>query len=142
MGLANRLVAEGRDLAHAIALAKEIARLSADLHARRPASALRQWDLEEEEAIANEMRGGLKVIASGETLSGAAVLRPASAAMARSAAIWEALTAPPCHRVPCHKIDVVVARRGLYHWGEVSGAIGAWSVDFLELSRTGTEGFQ
>ncbi len=35
-------------------------------------SALRQWDLEEEEAIANEMSGGLKVIASGETLSGAA----------------------------------------------------------------------
>jgi enoyl-CoA hydratase len=35
-------------------------------------SALRQWDLEEEDAIANEMRGGLEVIASGETLSGAA----------------------------------------------------------------------
>jgi enoyl-CoA hydratase len=35
-------------------------------------SALRQWDLEEEDAIANEMRGGLDVIASGETLSGAA----------------------------------------------------------------------
>jgi len=34
-------------------------------------SALRQWDLSEEEAIANEMRGGLEVIASGETLSGA-----------------------------------------------------------------------
>jgi hypothetical protein len=34
-------------------------------------SALRQWDLPEEEAIANEMSGGLEVIASGETLSGA-----------------------------------------------------------------------
>ena len=34
-------------------------------------SALRQWDLDEEEAIRNEMRGGLDVIASGETLSGA-----------------------------------------------------------------------
>jgi enoyl-CoA hydratase len=34
-------------------------------------SALQQWDLPEDEAIANEMRGGLKVIASGETLSGA-----------------------------------------------------------------------
>jgi enoyl-CoA hydratase len=33
---------------------------------------LRQWDLSEEEAIATEMRGGLEVIASGETLSGAA----------------------------------------------------------------------
>src|SRR5687767_14814846 len=29
-------------------------------------SALRQWDLDEEEAIRNEMRGGLDVIASGE----------------------------------------------------------------------------
>ena len=35
-------------------------------------SALRQWDLSEEEAIAAEMRGGLEVIASGETLAGAA----------------------------------------------------------------------
>jgi enoyl-CoA hydratase len=34
--------------------------------------ALRQWDLSEEEAISNEMRGGLEVIASGETFSGAA----------------------------------------------------------------------
>ena len=34
-------------------------------------SALQQWDLSEEEAIVNEMRGGLEVIASGETLSGA-----------------------------------------------------------------------
>jgi len=33
---------------------------------------LRQWDLSEEDAIAGEMRGGLEVIASGETLSGAA----------------------------------------------------------------------
>ena len=40
---------------------------------------------EEEEAIANEMRGGLEVIASGETLSGARVLHPASAVTARSA---------------------------------------------------------
>jgi enoyl-CoA hydratase len=35
-------------------------------------SALRQWDIaDEEEAIANEMRGGLDVIGSGETLAGA-----------------------------------------------------------------------
>jgi enoyl-CoA hydratase len=31
----------------------------------------RQWDFDEEAATANEMRGGLEVIASGETLSGA-----------------------------------------------------------------------
>ena len=70
MGLANRLVPKGEARAHAIALAKDIARFPQAWRADR-LSALRQWDLEEEEAIANEMRGGLDVIASGETLSGA-----------------------------------------------------------------------
>jgi len=71
MGLANRLVPKGETRAHAIALAHEIARFpQACLRADR-LSALRQWDLSEEEAIENEMRGGLDVIASGETLSGA-----------------------------------------------------------------------
>src|SRR5438445_2459979 len=71
MGLANRLVPKGETRAHAIALAKEIARFpKACLRADRLA-ALRQWDLSEEEAIESEMRGGLEVIASGETLSGA-----------------------------------------------------------------------
>jgi enoyl-CoA hydratase len=71
MGLANRLVPKGEARAQAIVLAKDIARFpQACLRADR-LSALRQWDLSEEEAIANEMRGGLEVIASGETLSGA-----------------------------------------------------------------------
>ena len=71
MGLANRLVPKGEARAHAIALAKDIARFPQNCLRADRLSALRQWDLEEEEAIANEMRGGLKVIASGETLSGA-----------------------------------------------------------------------
>jgi enoyl-CoA hydratase len=71
MGLANRLVPKGEARAHAIALAKDIARFPQTCMRADRLSALRQWDLEEEEAIANEMRGGLKVIASGETLSGA-----------------------------------------------------------------------
>ena len=72
MGLANRLVARGEARAHAITLAKEIAAFpQACLRADR-LSALRQWDLEEQDAIANETRGGLEVIASGETLAGAA----------------------------------------------------------------------
>jgi enoyl-CoA hydratase len=71
MGLANRLVPNGETRAHAMALAKDMARFpQACLRADR-LSALRQWDMSEEEAIANEMRGGLEVIASGETLSGA-----------------------------------------------------------------------
>src|ERR1700716_2727883 len=72
MGLANRLVPRGETRAHAIALAKDIAAFpQASLRAAR-LSALRAGDLEEQDAIANEMRGGLEVIASGETLSGAA----------------------------------------------------------------------
>jgi enoyl-CoA hydratase len=71
MGLANRLVPKGETRAHAIALAKDIAGFPQTCMRADRLSALRQWDLEEEDAIANEMRGGLEVIASGETLSGA-----------------------------------------------------------------------
>ena len=71
MGLANRLVAKGETRAHAIALAKDIARFPQSCLRADRLSALRQWDMEEEDAIANEMRGGLEVIATGETLSGA-----------------------------------------------------------------------
>jgi enoyl-CoA hydratase len=71
MGLANRLVPNGEARAHAIALAKEIAHFPQACQRADRLSALRQWDLSEEEAIANEMRGGLAVIASGETLEGA-----------------------------------------------------------------------
>jgi enoyl-CoA hydratase len=71
MGLANRVVGRGEACAHAIALAREIARFPQTCMRADRLSALQQWDLSEEEAIANEMSGGLKVIASGETLSGA-----------------------------------------------------------------------
>ena len=73
MGLANRVVAARARRARMRLRWQRRSRVS-----RKPAcaptalSALRQWDLSEEEAIANEMRGGLEVIASGETLSGAA----------------------------------------------------------------------
>src|SRR3954466_1914166 len=71
MGLANRLVPKGEARAHAIALAKQIAAFPQACMRADRLSALRQWDLDEEAAIANEMRGGPEVIASGETLSGA-----------------------------------------------------------------------
>ncbi len=72
LGLANRVVANGAARAEAIALAGQIAQFpQACLRADR-LSALRQWDIaDEEDAIANEMRGGLAVIHSGETLAGA-----------------------------------------------------------------------
>ena len=72
MGLANRLVAKGETLKAAIELARDIAAFPQTCLRADRLSALRQWDLAEEEAIASEMRGGLEVIASGETLSGAA----------------------------------------------------------------------
>jgi enoyl-CoA hydratase len=72
MGLATRLVPKGEARTHAIALAKEIARFPQNCLRADRLSALRQWDLEEEGAIESEMRGGLAVIASGETLAGAA----------------------------------------------------------------------
>jgi enoyl-CoA hydratase len=71
MGLANRLVPKGESRSHAIALARDIARFPQTCLRADRLSALRQWDLAEEDAIANELRGGLEVIASGETLSGA-----------------------------------------------------------------------
>jgi enoyl-CoA hydratase len=71
IGLANRLVPNGEARAHAISLAKDIARFPQTCLRADRLSALRQWDLSEEDAITNEMRGGLEVIASGETLSGA-----------------------------------------------------------------------
>jgi enoyl-CoA hydratase len=76
MGLANRLVPRGEARAQAISLAKEIARFPQTCLRADRASALRQWDLEEDEAIANELRGGLAVIASGETLAGATHFLP------------------------------------------------------------------
>ena len=71
MGLANRVVARGEACARAILLAREIAAFPQNCMRADRLSALQQWDLPEEEAIANEMRGGLEVIGSGETLSGA-----------------------------------------------------------------------
>jgi len=72
MGLANRLVPKGETRAQAIALAKDLAAFPQNCLRADRLSALQQWDLEEDHAIANEMRSGLEVIASGETLSGAA----------------------------------------------------------------------
>jgi enoyl-CoA hydratase len=70
MGLANRLVAKGETRAQAIQLAKDIARFPQTCMRADRLSALRQWDLEEGAAIANEMRGGLEVIASGRDAVG------------------------------------------------------------------------
>jgi enoyl-CoA hydratase len=71
MGIANRLVPKGEARAHAIAIAKDIAAFPQACLRNDKRSALAQWDLDEESAIKDELTGGLKVIASGETVAGA-----------------------------------------------------------------------
>ncbi|MCP9628119.1 crotonase/enoyl-CoA hydratase family protein [Rhodopseudomonas palustris] len=71
IGLANRLVHRGEAAFHAITLAKEIAAFPQTCLRADRLSALEQWDMPEDDAIMHEMRGGLQVIDSGETLQGA-----------------------------------------------------------------------
>lgn len=71
-GLANRLVPAGQALPSAVALARELSALPQRCLRSDRLSALEQWGTAEEEAAANEARRGREVIASGETLQGAA----------------------------------------------------------------------
>ena len=72
MGLANRIVEPGQALQAAKELAMQIAAFPQRCMRSDRLSALEQWDLEFEEALANETRRGLDVINSGETRDGAA----------------------------------------------------------------------
>ena len=72
IGLANRIVPEGQALESAKELARQIAAFPQRCMRSDRMSALEQWDLEFDEAIANETRRGLEVINSGETREGAA----------------------------------------------------------------------
>ncbi len=71
IGLANRVVPTGQARAHAVRLAHELAAFPQACMRNDRRSVLDQWSLSTDEAIADEMRGGLAVIASGETLAGA-----------------------------------------------------------------------
>jgi enoyl-CoA hydratase len=71
MGLANRLTPPGEALAYAVALAQELAALPQGCLRSDRHSAYEQWDLPLDQALANEARRGLHVIASGETRAGA-----------------------------------------------------------------------
>ena len=70
-GLANRLCEPGEALRIAKALAKDLAALPQACMRNDRLSALAQWSLSEQEAIAAEFALGLKTLASGETLAGA-----------------------------------------------------------------------
>ena len=70
-GLANRLVERGRALDAALELAVELARFPQRCLRSDRRSALEQWSLSLEDALAHELRLGLEVLASGESLEGA-----------------------------------------------------------------------
>lgn len=72
IGLANRVAPQGEALAHAVALAHEIAAFPQTCMRNDRLSALEQWDLDESAAIDNEIRRGLETLRSGETAAGAA----------------------------------------------------------------------
>jgi enoyl-CoA hydratase len=72
MGLANRLVEPGRALPESVALAHELAAFPQRCLRSDRLSSYRQWALPLEEALREETRLGLAVVASGETREGAA----------------------------------------------------------------------
>ena len=71
-GLANRVVPSGQSRPEAEALAATIARFPQRCMRSDRRSALEQWTLPLETAIAHELELGVDTIASGETLAGAA----------------------------------------------------------------------
>jgi enoyl-CoA hydratase len=71
IGLANRLVEPGQALETALALGVELSRLPQACLRSDRLSAHEQWPLPFDQAIENEWRRGLDVIASGETMAGA-----------------------------------------------------------------------
>ena len=72
IGLANRVVPRGEARRAAVELAQELARLPQVCLRSDRLSAYEQWDLDLADALRNETRRGLEVIASGETQAGAA----------------------------------------------------------------------
>jgi len=71
-GLANRVVTAGQALGASVALAYQLAALPQFCLRSDRMSALEQWGMTEEEAALNEARRGREVLASGETIAGAA----------------------------------------------------------------------
>ena len=71
MGLANRLVTDGRALPEALTLAHELAALPQTCLRSDRMSVYEQWSASTAEALVNETRRGIAVINSGETDQGA-----------------------------------------------------------------------
>jgi enoyl-CoA hydratase len=71
MGLVNRLVSHGQALDAAVRLAHELAEFPQRCLRSDRLSAYEQWSLSYEDALRNELRRGVEVVESGETVSGA-----------------------------------------------------------------------
>ena len=71
IGLVTRVVETGKAFDTAMALAEELAALPQQCLRSDRLSAYEQWDLSWHDAMNNEVRRGLEVLASGETLEGA-----------------------------------------------------------------------
>jgi enoyl-CoA hydratase len=70
-GLANRISEPGRVLQAALELAEQLSAFPQGCLRADRLSALRQWSLTEEQALAAEFTGGEAVVSSGETRAGA-----------------------------------------------------------------------
>ena len=71
MGLANRLVPKGQALETAVRLAHDLAEFPQRCLRSDRLSAYEQWSLSYTDALRNELRRGLEVTGSGETIAGA-----------------------------------------------------------------------
>ncbi|CAG0910164.1 unnamed protein product [Cyprideis torosa] len=71
IGLANRVVAKGKAMDEALALAKQIAAFPQICMREDRLSAYEQWGMSLDGALNNEYKHGLDVIKSGEPISGA-----------------------------------------------------------------------
>jgi enoyl-CoA hydratase len=71
MGLVNRCVPDGEALPAAIGLARQLSGFPQTALRHDRLSAIEQWGLSEDEAIANEVAHGLVTLGSGETAAGA-----------------------------------------------------------------------
>jgi enoyl-CoA hydratase len=72
MGLANRLVPKGQARDAAIGLAHELAAFPQRCLRSDRLSAYEQWSLSYQDALRNELRRGIEVVQSGESVAGAA----------------------------------------------------------------------
>ncbi len=72
MGLVNRLAEPGKALEVTLELARQIAGFPQQCLRADRISSYKQWSLQWDEARQNELHGGMEVLASGESKSGAA----------------------------------------------------------------------